>query len=184
MPANAVKGNTNISNPKIHHLKKNDWNKRLRRTTNPLEKAGIIASSSYTIPPRKSTTRVPSITKQTPNNKDKETGDLRIQIKLIQNSEEHPQPKERPGGLRFRRPYSNQHRFVKEAEFCSINNANTFKLLRTITNALRYKSDPSGNFANLPKHSFYFCTYKLLNKNLNFTTTSKRYNKNQLSSDL
>ena len=121
--------------------------------------------------------------KAKPNNKDKETGDLRIQIKLIQNSEEHSQPKERPGALRFRRSYSNQHRFVKEAKFCSINNANTFKLLQTITNALRYKSDPSGNFANLPKHSFCFCTYKLLNKNLNFTTTSERYNKNQLSSD-
>ena len=33
-----------------------------------------------------------------------------------------------------------------------------------------------------PEHSFD--TYKLLNKNLNFIPTSKRYNKNQLSSDL
>ena len=34
----------------------------------------------------------------------------------------------------------------------------------TITNALRYKSDPSGNVVNLSQHSFSFYTYKLLNK--------------------
>ena len=32
--------------------------------------------------------------------------------------------KKRSGGLRLRRPYSNQFRFVKCAEFCSRNNAN------------------------------------------------------------
>ena len=46
------------------------------------------------------------------------------------------------------------------------------------------KSDPSGNVVNLLKPTFSFDTYKLLNKNLNFIPTSKRYNKNQLSSDL
>ena len=55
-------------------------------------------------------------------------------------------------------------------------NANTFKLQRTITNALRYKSNLSGNVINLSKHSFSFDTYKLLNKNLHFIPTSKRYN--------
>ena len=58
------------------------------------------------------------------------------------------------------------------------------KLQQTITNTLRYKSDPSGNIVNLSKQSGFFDTYKLLNKNLNFIPTSKRYNKNQLSSDL
>ena len=51
-------------------------------------------------------------------------------------------------------------------------------------NNFRYKSDPSGNIVNSSKDSFSFGTYKLLNKNLNFIPTSKRYNKNQLSSDL
>ena len=88
-----------------------------------------------------------------------------------------------PSGLRLRRPYSNQHRSINSTEFRTRNNANTFKLQRTITNALRYKSDPSGNVVNLSKHSFSFDTYKLLNKNLNFIPTSERY-KNQLSSDL
>ena len=53
---------------------------------------------------------------------------------------------------------------------------------QTIENALRRKSDPSGNVANLSKHSFSSDTYKLLNRNLNFVHTSKRYT--QLSSDL
>ena len=53
--ANFVTGNTNIDDPKTHHLRKlNDKtkrNKHLQRTTNPLEKAGITKSSSYTTPP-------------------------------------------------------------------------------------------------------------------------------------
>ena len=53
---------------------------------------------------------------------------------------------------------------------------------QTIENALRRKSDPSGNVVNLSKHSFSSDTYKLLNGNLNFVHTSKRYT--QLSSDL
>ena len=60
------------------------------------------------------------------------------------------------------------------------NNANTFKLQGSITNALRYKSDQSANVVNLSKHQFSFNRYKLLNRNLNFIATSKRYNKNQL----
>ena len=57
-------------------------------------------------------------------------------------------------------------------------------LQRTVISALRYKSDPSGNVINLPKHSFSYDTNKLLHKNLKVITTSNRYNKNQLSSDL
>ena len=148
----------------------------------------------------KSPTRVPSTAKQTSTDRDKEIEDLRNQIKLLkqnqkehdtqeqpkhtENKEEHLEPKKHPGGLRLRRPYSNQHRSVKGTEFRSRNNANTSKLQRPITNVLSYKSDPSGNVVNLSKHSFSFDTYKLLNKNLNFIPTSKRYNKNQLSSDL
>ena len=71
-----------------------------------------------------------------------------------------------------------------DTEFRSRNNANTFRIQRTTTNALRYKSDPSGNVLNLSKHWFSFDTYKLLNKNLNLIPTSKRYNKSQLPADL
>ena len=82
-----------------------------------------------------------------------------LRIRSIIPSQKHA------GGLRLRRPYSNQYRSVKSTEF-------------------RYKSDPSGNVVNLSKQSFSFGTYKLLNKNFNFIPISKRYNKNQLSSDL
>ena len=90
--------------------------------------------------------------------------DTQEQPKHTENKEENPEPKIHPSGLRLRRPYSNQHRSVKGTEFRTRNNANTFKLQRTITNALRYKSDPSGNVVNLSKHSFSFDTYKILKK--------------------
>ena len=57
---NAVKGNTNIIDPKVQHLRKNKQNKHPRRTTNSLEKVGITTSSSYTTLLQK--TRVPSTT--------------------------------------------------------------------------------------------------------------------------
>ena len=44
------------------------------------------------------------------------------------------------------------------------------------------QSKQTENKEEHPEHPFD--TYKLLNKNLNFIPTSKRYNKNQLSSDL
>ena len=56
------------------------------------------------------------------------------------------------------------------------------KYSQTIENALRLKSDPSGNVVNLSKNSFSSDTYKLLNGNVNFVHASKRYT--HLSSDL
>ena len=90
----------------------------------------------------KSPTRVPSTTKQTSNDRDKEIEDLRNHIKLLkqnqkehdtqeqpthtENKEKHADPKKtNPGGLRLRRPYSNEHQPVKGTEFRSRNNANT-----------------------------------------------------------
>ena len=102
--------------------------------------------------------------------------DTQEQPKHTENREEHLEPK--------KHPYSNQHRSFKGTEFRTRNNANTFKQQRIITSALRYKAEPSGNVKNSSKHSCSFDTYKLLNKNLNFIPTLKRYNKNQLSSDL
>ena len=40
------------------------------------------------------------------------------------------------------------------------------------------------NIINLTKHSFTKTEYKLLNKNLNFISTPKLYNKNELDADL
>ena len=55
--------------------------------------------------------------------------------------------------------------------------------LRTIKSKYRYKSDPSGNVINLSKHLFSLDTFKLLNKNVNFVPTPKKYNKKQLNTD-
>ena len=110
-------------------------------------------------------------------NKTKKNVIRKSNLNILRIRKNIPSQKKQPSGLRLRRPYSNQHRSVKGTEFRTRNNGNTFKLQRTITNALRYKSDPSGN-VNLSKHSFSFNTYKLLDKNLNFIPTSKRYIKN------
>ena len=85
----------------------NKQNKNPRRTTNSLEKAAFTTSSSYRR--EKSPTRIPSTTKQTSTDRNKEIEDLRNQIKLLkqnqkehdtqeqpkrtENKEEHPEPK-------------------------------------------------------------------------------------------
>ena len=83
---------------------------------------------------------------------------MQEQPKHTSNKEEHPEPKKHSGGLCLRRPYLNQHQFIKGTEFRSRNNANTFKLQRTVTSELRYKSDPPRIVVNLSKHSFSFDT--------------------------
>ena len=58
-----------------------------------------------------------------------------------------------------------------------------FGIQRAIKSKIRYKSDPSGHVINLSKHSFFLDIFKLLNKNLNFVPTPKKYNKKQLGND-
>ena len=59
----------------------------------------------------------------------------------------------------------------------------TIGIQRAIKSKIRYKSDPSGNVINISKYSFSLDTFKLLNKNLNFVPTPKKYNKKQLDND-
>ena len=54
---------------------------------------------------------------------------------------------------------------------------------RAIKNKIRYEFDPLGKVINLSKHSFSSYTFKLLNKNLNFVPTPKKYIKRQLNTD-
>ena len=56
-------------------------------------------------------------------------------------------------------------------------NANAIGIQRAIKSKIRYKSEPSGHVINLSKHSFSLDTFKLLNKNLDFVPTPKKYNK-------
>ena len=63
------------------------------------------------------------------------------------------------------------------------NNGDTIGIQRAIKSKIRYKSDPSGKVINLSKHSFSLDTFKLLNKNLNFVPTPKKYNKKKLDTD-
>ena len=59
-------------------------------------------------------------------------------------------------------------------------NANVNRIRKTLQRTIRYHLDPLNNVINLSTKSFTFYEFKLLNKNLNFCPTPKRYNKNNL----
>ena len=59
----------------------------------------------------------------------------------------------------------------------------TLSILQAIKNKVTYKSDPSGKVINLWKHSFSSDNFTLLNKNLNFEPTPKKYKEKQLHTD-
>ena len=93
------------------------------------------------------------------------------------------QSKKHADGLHTGRPGHKQHRNNKCTYLYPTNNGNAIGIQRAIKSKIRYKSDPSGHVINLSKHSFSLDTFKLLNKNLNFVPTPKKYNKKQLDND-
>ena len=64
------------------------------------------------------------------------------------------------------------------------NNLNLNKLRRAIEKSVQYQHDSAGNIIDLSKFSFSINVYRLLNKNLNFVSTGKVYNKTKLKYDL
>ena len=93
------------------------------------------------------------------------------------------QSKKHADGLHTGRPGHKQHRNNKCTYLYPTNNGNAIGIQRAIKSKIRYKSDPSGHVINLSKHLFSLDTFKLLNKNLNFVPTPKKYNKKQLDND-
>ena len=64
------------------------------------------------------------------------------------------------------------------------NNGNISKLWRKVEKSTKFQSDPIGNVMNLSKYKFSKATYRLLNKNLNFVPTQKKYNRNEFENDI
>ena len=93
--ANAVKGNINIINPKVQHLRKTSKRNSQEEPLTLLNKLELLHPAHTQHRPGKSATRILSNTKQTSTDRDKEIEDLRNQIKLLkQNQREHnSQPK-------------------------------------------------------------------------------------------
>ena len=88
--ANAVKGKTDIIDPKVQHLWKTSKTNIQEEPPNFLKKLKLLHPAHTQHHCMKSPTRVPSATKQTSTNRDKEIEDLRNQIKLLkQNQKEH-----------------------------------------------------------------------------------------------
>ena len=85
----------------------------------------------------------------------------------------------RADGLHSWRPGNKQHRNNKRTNLYPTDNGNAIGIQRVIKSKTRFKSDPSGHVINLSKYSFSLDAFKLLNKNLNFVPTLKKYNKKQ-----
>ena len=63
-------------------------------------------------------------------------------------------------------------------------NQNFFKLWRKTEESIWYKSDPERNVVDVKAFSFPKSKYDLLNKNLNFISKPKVYNKKEVDNDL
>ena len=87
---------TPISSIQKSNIREKQAKQTSKKNHQLLQKAGITTSSSHTQHHRwKSPTRVPSTTKQTSTDRDKEIEDLRNQIKFLkQNQKEHDTQKQ------------------------------------------------------------------------------------------
>ena len=107
--ADAIKGGTSIIDPEVQHLRKTSKTNIQEEPPTLLEKLELLHPAHAQHHRGKSPTRVPSTTKQTSTDRDKEIEDLRNQINLLkqnqkergmqeqpkhtENKEEHPEPK-------------------------------------------------------------------------------------------
>ena len=107
--ADAIKGGTSIIDPEVQHLRKTSKTNIQEEPPTLLEKLELLHPAHAQHHHEKSPTRVPSTTKQTSTDRDKEIEDLRNQINLLkqnqkergmqeqpkhtENKEEHPEPK-------------------------------------------------------------------------------------------
>ena len=107
--ANVVKGNTNIIDRKVQHLRKTSKKNILEEPATLLKKLELPHPAHTQHRHGKSPTRIPSTTKQASTDRDKEIEGLRNQIKSLkqnqkeldtqkqpkytENKEEHPEPK-------------------------------------------------------------------------------------------
>ena len=88
--ANAVKGNTNIIDPKVQHLRKTSKANIQEEPPTLLKKLELLHPAHTQHHSWKSPTSAPSTKEQTSTDRDKEIEDLRNQIKFLkQNQKEH-----------------------------------------------------------------------------------------------
>ena len=105
--ANAVKGNTNIIDPKVQHFRKTSKKKKHpRKTTNCLEKSGITTSGSYTTPPWEIAYKSPFYYKTTSTNREEENKDLRNKTKLLKQNQKERDTQEHPKHTENKEEYS------------------------------------------------------------------------------
>ena len=134
-----------------------------------------------------SPSRSTSKARQEPSPRDKEIKNLKNEIRILKQSQTNSitenNPKKHADGLHTGRPDHKQHRNNTCTYLYPKNNGNAIGMQRAIKSKIRYKSDPLWHVINLSKHSFSLDTFKLLNKNLNFVPTPKKYNKKQLDND-
>ena len=94
--ANAVKGGTNIIDPKVQHLRKTSKTNIQEEPPTLLKKLELLHAAHAQHRRGKSPTRVPSTTKRASTDRDKETEDLRNQIKLLKRNQKVRDTQEQP----------------------------------------------------------------------------------------
>ena len=93
---NAVKGGTNNIDPKIQNLRKTSKRNIQEEPPTLLKKLELLHAAHAQHRRGKSPTRVPSTTKRASTDRDKETEDLRNQIKLLKRNQKVRDTQEQP----------------------------------------------------------------------------------------
>ena len=94
--ANAVKGSTNIIDAKVQHLRKTNKTNIQEKPPTLLKTLELLHLALTQHRRQNSPTRVPSNTKETSSDRDKEIEDLRNQIKLFKQNQKERNTQEQP----------------------------------------------------------------------------------------
>ena len=111
-------------------------------------------------------------TRQEPSPRHKEIENLKNEIRILKQSQIN--------SITGDNPKNAQVATIPEGQATTTfiqQNRNAIGIQQAIKSKIRYEPDPSEHVINLSKHSFSLDAFKILNKNLNFVPTPKRYNK-------
>ena len=96
----------------------------------------------------------------------------------------HQQSQKRNVGLYDKQRPARKHQTNYSNQLHRTNYDNVIKIRRTIENSTGLQSDPAGNIINLRKKKFTKDLYKILNKNLIFVPTVKKFAKKILDEEV
>ena len=175
---------TNNTNPNVSTIEKFGNTNAENESQTLLNKLKILNLNKRLQSRGKSPSGSTSKTRQESSPRDKEIENLKNEMQILKQSQtnsitgdnpKNAQMASAPGGQT-----TNNEEIINVLTFIQ----QTMETPPAINEQLKAKlAGPSGHIINLSKHSFSLDTCKLLNKNLNFVPTPKKYNKKQLDND-